>query len=62
MEAAYGFRHSVAMRTKPINTEAVIFFPCTCSVEALDFSIWSCSLRIRHYHIFNAKVLVLSRC
>ena len=60
-KATYGFKHSVAMRTKPINTEAVSSFLSACFQEALNFTFWSCPLQIRHDHIFNAAGLVVSR-
>ena len=64
IKAAYGFKRSVASRTKPetLNTEAVNFSLSVCFIEALDIAIWSCLLKIRHGHTFKVTVLVLSRC
>ena len=39
-----------------------ILFLSACSVEAVNFTIRSCTLKIRHHHIFEANGLVLSRC
>ena len=50
------------MRTKLIYTEAVNFLPSACSVEALNFTIRFCSLKIRREHIFKATGPVLSKC
>ena len=61
VKATHGFKHSVAMRTKPINTEAVNFLLSACCKEAFTFTFWSYSLEIRHVHIFKAAGLVLSR-
>ena len=61
-KATHGFKHSVAMRTEPINTESVNFLLSACCKEAFNFTFWSCSLEIRHDHIFKAAGLVLSRC
>ena len=61
VKATHGFKHSVAMRTKPINTEAVILFLSACCKEVFNFTFWSCSLEIRHDHIFEAAGPILSR-
>ena len=61
VKTIYCFEHSVAMRAKPIDTEAGIFLLSPCIVEALNFTIKSCSLKIRHDHVFKATGLVLSR-
>ena len=61
VQATHGFKHSVAMRTEPNNTEAVNFVLSACCKEAFNFTFWSCSLEIRHDHIFKAAGLVLSR-
>ena len=61
VKATHCFKHSVAMRTKPINTEAVSFLSAFCK-EAFNFTFWSCSLEIKHDHIFKAAGFVLSRC
>ena len=62
VKATHCFKHSFAMRTKRIDTEAVNFFLSACVVEALNFTIRSCSWKIRHDHIFKAAGFVLSRC
>ena len=62
VKATFDFKYSVAMRTKPINTEAVKFLLSACCKEASNFTLWSCSLELRHDHIFKAAVFVLSRC
>ena len=59
VKATHGFKHSVAMRTKPINTEAVNFLLSACCKEAFNFTFWSCSLKKRHDYIFKAAALVL---
>ena len=61
VKAIHGFKHSVAMRTKSINTEAVNFLLSACFKEAFNFTFWFCSLEKRHDHIFKAAGLVLSR-
>ena len=61
VKATHGFKHSVAMRTKPINTEGVNFLLSACCEEAFNFTIRSCTLKFRHDHIFKAAGLVLSR-
>ena len=45
MIATQCFKRSFAMRTKPMNTEAVNFFQSAFSVEALNFTTRSCSLK-----------------
>ena len=55
VKATHGFKHSVAMRTKPINTEAVSFLLSACCKEAFNFIFWSCSLEMRHDHIFQNR-------
>ena len=62
VNAAYGFKHSVALRTKPINTEAVNFLMSACCKEAFSFKFWSCSFEMGHDHILKTAGLVLSRC
>ena len=62
VKATHCFKHSFATRTKPINNGAVNFLSSACSVEALNFAIRSCTLKIRHDHIFKATGLILSRC
>ena len=62
VKATHGFEHSVAMRAKPINTEAVNFLLSACCKEAFNFTFWSCSLEIGHDHNFKVAGLVLSRC
>ena len=62
IKATHCLKHRIAMRTKPITTEAVDFLLFACSVEALNFTIRSCSLEIGHHHIFKAAGFVLSRC
>ena len=62
VKTTHGLKHCVAMRTKPINTEAVNFLlSACCCKEALNFTFWSCSLEIKHDDIFKAAGLVLSR-
>ena len=46
VKASHGFKDSVAMKTKPINTEAVNFLLFACCKEAFNFTIWPCSLEI----------------
>ena len=41
VKATHGFKHSVAVRTKPINTEAVNFLLSACCKEAFNFTIRS---------------------
>ena len=62
VKATHDFKHSVAMRTKPINTKAVNFLLSACCKQAFNFTFWSCPLEKRHDHIFKAAGLVLSRC
>ena len=59
VEANHSFKHSVAMKTKPVNTEAVVVLLSACCKEALNFTFWSCSLEIGYDHIFKDAVLVL---
>ena len=47
VKAAHGFKHSVAMRTKPINPEAVNFLLSACCKETFNFTIRSCTLKKR---------------
>ena len=61
VKASHGFKDSVAMRTKPINFEAVNFLLPACCKEAFNFSFWFCSLEIGYDHILKAGGLVLSR-
>ena len=49
------------MRIKHINIGAFNFFSA-CSVEALNFTFWSCSLKIGYDRFFKAASVVLSRC
>ena len=60
--AIHCFKHNIALRLKPINTEGVNFLLSACSVENLSFTTRSCSLKMRHSHIFKVTGLVLSRC
>ena len=62
VKATHSFNHSVAIRRKPINTEAVSFLLSACCKEAFNFTFWSCSLEMGHDHNFKAAGLVLSRC
>ena len=62
VKATHGFKHNVAMRTKPIDTEAVNFIVSACFKEAFNFTFWSLSLETGYEHIFKAASLVLSRC
>ena len=48
------------MRINSITIEAVIFFSA-CSVEALNFTLWSCSLKIGYDRFFKAAIDVSSR-
>ena len=59
-KATHGFKHSVAMGTKNINTKAVIFLLSACCKEALNFIFWSCSLKTGHDPFFKAPGFVLS--
>ena len=61
VKATHGLKHGVAMGTQPINSEAVIFLLSACCKEAFNFTFWSCSLEVRHDHVFKAAGLVLSR-
>ena len=61
VKATHGFKHSVATRTKPVNTEAVNFLLSACCKEDLYSTFRSCSLKIRHDHTFKAAGLLLSR-
>ena len=61
VKATHGFKHSVAVRTKPINSEAVNFLLSACCKEDFNFTFWSCSLELGHDHILKAAGLVLSR-
>ena len=61
IEANHGFKHSVAMRTKAINTEAVHFFLSACCIDTCIFIIWPCSLKTGCETIFEATGLVLTR-
>ena len=61
VKATHGFKHSVAMWKKPINTEAVNFLLSACCKEAFNFIFWFCSLEVRHDHILKAAGLVFSR-
>ena len=56
-KATQAIENSVAMRTKSINTEAVNFFLSACCKEVFSFIFWSCSLKIGHYHVFDAAGL-----
>ena len=62
VKATHGFKHRVAMRTKPINTEAVNFLLSACCKEAFNFTIWSCSFEVGPHHISKTAGLILSRC
>ena len=62
VKATHGFKHSVTMRTKPINTEAIIFFVSVCCKETFNFTFWSCLLEIGHDYTFQAAGLVFSSC
>ena len=61
VKATHGFKHSVAMRTKPINTKAVNFVLSACCKEAFNFTFLSCLLKLGHDHIFKAAGLVMLR-
>ena len=50
------------MRIKHINAEVVISRLFACSVEDLNFTLRSCSLKIRHDQLLKTTGLVLSRC
>ena len=58
-KTALGFKRSVAIRTKTTKTEAVKFFLSACCTEAIDFAIWSCSLKKGYDYIFKAPRIVL---
>ena len=57
VKAAHCFEHSAAERIKTINTEAVSFLLCAFCIEAHEFVIWYCSLKIGHDNSFKATVL-----
>ena len=57
VKATPGFKHSVAMRTKPINTKTVNFLLSACCKEAFNFTFWSCSLEMGHDHILKLRFL-----
>ena len=61
IKAALGLKHSVALSTKSVNTEAFNFFLTACSKGALEFAIWSCSMKIGHDHFFKTLGVVLWR-
>ena len=62
VKATHGFKRSVAMRTRAINTKAVNFLLSACCIEAFNFTIWSCSLKKRQDKIFKAVYFVMLRC
>ena len=62
VKATHCFKQSNAIGTKPINTEAVNFLLSNCRLEALIFTIRSCSLKIGRNQVFKATCLVLLRC
>ena len=63
VKATHGFKYTVAMKTKPINTVAVNFFLSACCKEAFNFTFCSCSLEMGHDQFFFIDAgLVLSRC
>ena len=57
VKATHCFKHSIAMRTKPIDTEAITFLLSACSAKALNFTIKSCTLKPSHDHISKLRVL-----
>ena len=57
VKATHCFKHSIAMRTKVINTETVHFLLSACSVEALIFTAKSCTLKTRQHHSLKLRVL-----
>ena len=61
VEASHGFKYGVALRTKPINTEASNVLLSACCIQAFNFTFWFCSLEIGHDQIFKAVGLVLSK-
>ena len=62
VQATHGFKHIVAMRTKPNNTKAVNFLLSVCCKEPFNSTFWSCSLEIRHDLFLETAGLVLSKC
>ena len=62
VRASHCFEHSVAMRTKTINTEAVTLRLSACFIEAIDFATWSQSLKTGQDHTFKATGFLLLRC
>ena len=58
----HSLKRSVAMGTKTIDNDAVIFFLSACCIEPLKFAVWTCSLKMRHDHFSKATGLVLSTC
>ena len=62
IETTHGFKNNFAKRIKPINTKKIIFPVFACSVEALNCTIMSFSLKIQRHEIFKITGLVLSRC
>ena len=62
VKAAYGFKHSVAMRTKLINTDADNFLLSAGCKEAFNFTFWLYSSELGQDHIFKAVGPVLSNC
>ena len=53
-KSIHSFKKSVAMGTKPINSEAVNFFLSACCIEAFNFTIWSFSSKRVHDRVFKA--------
>ena len=62
IKAAQSFKHSVAMRQKTIENKVVYFLLSASCMEALNFTISSCSLKITHDHVFKTTGLVLPCC
>ena len=54
------FKYIDAMLAEPVNAEADNLFMCSCGVKADNFTLWSYSLIVRHYHILKAPRLVLA--
>ena len=61
VKATHGLKHSVTIGRNPIDNELVNFLLSACCKEAFNFTFWSCSMYIKHDHIFETAGLVLSR-
>ena len=59
--ASYGFKHSLSVSSKVINTVCINSFRCTRRIEIFHVILWLDSLKGRHDHIFKTSRLVLTR-